>query len=198
MDKLPEKFRKHISHVDNQLDAEMHKENPSPLMAMSLVMAQDDLDLTKEHNVKGNFEDFEYDLKKKGIKLTGLFKDKVKVLEVGSGNAQFVDFAKGKGVDIIGVDANPRGPVDGVQINARIEQLPFADASFDVVYSRAVFDKTVYDQYPQFMVQEIFRILKPGGLYMGYEFNEFPAIKGFTRLSNSQTSHTSQILKKLE
>ncbi len=69
-----------------------------------------------------------------------------KVLEVGSGDAEFLDYIREKGVDVVGVDIYPRGSKKSPQVISRIEQLPFPDESFDVVLSSQVFDSRIYDQ----------------------------------------------------
>ncbi|MEK6848435.1 MAG: hypothetical protein AABX65_02280, partial [Nanoarchaeota archaeon] len=45
----------------------------------------------------------------------------LKVLEVGSGNAVFLDYLKEQGVDAVGVDVKPRGGHESPQVIARIE-----------------------------------------------------------------------------
>jgi ubiquinone/menaquinone biosynthesis C-methylase UbiE len=90
-----------------------------------------------------------------------------KLLEVGSGNGVFLKYLQKEGYDAIGVDARPRGSDKEKVIQARIEQLPFTDESFDVVLSNSVFDTSVYDQDQSLMTQELARVLKPGGIYVG-------------------------------
>ena len=45
-------------------------------------------------------------------------------------------------------------------------ELPFADASFDVVTMLAVLEHLAY---PEAIVAEVFRVLKPGGMFVGTE-----------------------------
>ena len=104
---------------------------------------------------------FEHRLGKLGIEI----KDS-KVLEIGSGNSVFLNHLRKKGVDVIGVDARPRGKTEGLPVvAARIEQLPFPDETFGVVLSNAVFDDSVYNQDYYLMMEEICRVLKHGGVY---------------------------------
>ena len=44
--------------------------------------------------------------------------------------------------------------------------MPFPDESFDVVFSSAVFDSSVYKQDQVLMLKEIKRVLKYGGIYV--------------------------------
>ncbi len=85
---------------------------------------------------------------------------------MGSGNSVFLDYLKKEGVNAFGVDARPRGNKESPQVLARIEQLPFPNESFDVIFSSAVFDSTVYTQDQQLMLEEIKRVLKHGGIYV--------------------------------
>ncbi len=43
-------------------------------------------------------------------------------------------------------------------------ELPYRDASFDVVYSRQVFEHV---RYPDTLIRDVVRVLKPGGLFAG-------------------------------
>ena len=110
-----------------------------------------------------NYSTFKTILKEQGIDLS---KDK-RVLEIGSGNAMLLDVLKAEGINTVGVDVNPRGNKESPQAIARIEQLPFANETFDVILSVAVFDDRYYDQEHNLMIQEIARVLKHGGIYMG-------------------------------
>ncbi|OGI60564.1 hypothetical protein A2641_03460 [Candidatus Nomurabacteria bacterium RIFCSPHIGHO2_01_FULL_37_25] len=135
----------------------------------------------KDDNLKSDFEHLEeMMLKDRGVDLK-----KAKVLELGSGNGFFLDYMISQGVDAVGLDIRPRSEGSkSSQVIARIEQLPFADESFDVVYSQQIFDSKVYDQNQTMMFREIFRVLKHGGIYFGaLEFLSFQ-IDGFIRDSN--------------
>ena len=152
-------------------------------MALAIACAQ----LKEGHPAlaEGSLASLESYLKKNGITPKTLFRGKVKVLEVGSGNSAFLNLAKQKGVNIFGVDVDFNYAHNVPQVIARIEQLPYADNSFDVVFSRAVFDQGVYDQNPVLMVSEIKRILKPGGIYVGEEFENLPNIDGLVSIENN-------------
>ena len=95
--------------------------------------------------------------------------EQTKILDVGSGNAQFLKELEERGLRPVGIDALPRGRGEGLQIRGRIEQLPFADESFDVVMSALVFDASIYYQNQTEMFEEIVRVLKTGGLYIAME-----------------------------
>jgi ubiquinone/menaquinone biosynthesis C-methylase UbiE len=126
------------------------------------------------------FEEFQKVLREEGMDLT----KNVKVLEVGSGNAAFLDFLRKKGVNVVGIDAEPRGTKDSPQIIGRIEQLPFREESFDVVLSTLVFDSGIYHQDQDFMIREIARVLKHGGVYLGQETSNIHAsLEGFNKIS---------------
>ncbi len=129
---------------------------------------------------------FQEVLKEQGLDLT----KNLKVLEAGSGNAIFLDFLRQKGVNAVGVDAELRGSKESPQVIARIEKLPFAKESFDVVLSsHLVFDAKVYDQDQDLMMKEIYRVLKPGGIFLANgetRIRTLP-IKGFDQIYKKDT-----------
>jgi SAM-dependent methyltransferase len=93
--------------------------------------------------------------------------DEARVLEVGSG-AHGLIFGFGSrygfGIDPLAVDYKRLFPV--WQQNAKTasaigEELPFADGAFDVVLSDNVID---HAEKPEKIVEELARVLKPGGL----------------------------------
>ena len=102
-------------------------------------------------------------LEKLGIPLNA----DTKILEIGSGSNVLLKFFQGKGHNIVGVDARPRGGKEGKIVAGRIEQLPFQDETFDLIISNSVFDDIVYNQDQLSMVKEMARVLKKGGVYFG-------------------------------
>lgn len=95
-----------------------------------------------------------------------------KLLEVGCGmGTDLLQFARG-GAQVTGIDLTPRSleisrrhlllyGASGDFANADCERLPFADESFDVVYSNGVLHHTPDTAGA---VREIHRVLRPGGL----------------------------------
>lgn len=119
--------------------------------------------ITSNEDAATAYEYFQEILKKNGIDLN---KD-TKVLEIGSGNGVFLNYLKQQGVNAVGVDVRPEREGGVPQAIARIEELPFADDSFDVVFSISVFDSGIYNQDQKLMLKEISRVLKQGGVYVG-------------------------------
>ena len=94
------------------------------------------------------------------------------VLDVAAGNGNFALAAARRGAIVTASDLTPRmvelgrarSAAAGVQIEwveADAEQLPFADAAFDVVAS--VFG-AMFAPRPELVASELFRVVKPGGL----------------------------------
>jgi len=98
-----------------------------------------------------------------------------KMLEVGVGaGTDHLQWARA-GCECYGVDltdaaietTRERLALHGLASNLRrtdAESLPFADASFDLVYSWGVIH---HSERPQKIVGEIHRVLKPGGMFVG-------------------------------
>lgn len=98
------------------------------------------------------------------------FRDK-RLLEIGCGlGTDLLQFARG-GAIATGVDLTPasielvkkRFALEGIPVDAQVadaENLPFPDASFDVVYSFGVLHHT---PNTQISIDEVYRVLKPGG-----------------------------------
>ena len=84
------------------------------------------------------------------------------ILEIGCGNRQCESWFTKRGFKYVGSDIDHRG--QGPHILADAHNLPFMDGSFDLVTSMAVTEHLVS---PITAVQEIFRVLKPGGTYFG-------------------------------
>jgi SAM-dependent methyltransferase len=90
-----------------------------------------------------------------------------RVLDVGCGAGLFLSLARGGGATVSGLDAAQglvavaRRRLPGAQIErGDIEELPFADASFDVVSG---FNSFQYAASPESALAEARRVLRPGG-----------------------------------
>ena len=86
-----------------------------------------------------------------------------RVLEVGCGQGHLTKRLAGRGVDIIGIDANPHAPdVAGSDrvMHMLSEALEFEDETFDVIVS-----VHTIEHIPQLekAIAEMARVLKPGG-----------------------------------
>jgi SAM-dependent methyltransferase len=100
-----------------------------------------------------------------------------KLLDVGCGRGEFLKGFISCGVKGYGVDrsyaAEKYCPDADLRIaNLEAEALPYPDNYFDVVYSKSVIE---HFYYPEKLLQEIYRVLKPGGLVItlcpDWEFN---------------------------
>ncbi|AFQ48278.1 class I SAM-dependent methyltransferase [Burkholderia cepacia] len=97
---------------------------------------------------------------------------KIKVLDFGCGDGKSIDWFAGSGIaaEWKGLDIE-----DSPEVRTRIRtdgefhsydgvHIPFPDESFDVVFSHQVFEHV---RYPERVLREIVRSLKPGGLFIG-------------------------------
>lgn len=93
-----------------------------------------------------------------------------RVLEIGCGGGQSRPWFQNKGMKYIGTDVSKTRVWEelrlfgGPDLLCDAHFLPFEDESFDVVYSAAVFEHLAC---PVRAVQEVRRVLKPGGLMLG-------------------------------
>ena len=96
------------------------------------------------------------------------FKEGMRMLEPGCGRGEFLKNFKDLGLDVVGVDASPEANafVDGLDIklcDIENEKFPFADNTFDVIYSKS-FIEHLY--YPEKYLEEAYRVLKPNGMLL--------------------------------
>jgi len=95
-------------------------------------------------------------------------RDTAKMLDIGCGSGAMM-LAAGKMASIAGLEVSPtalknlRGDVRGKTIAASVLNAPYPDESFDVITCLDVIEHIENDGYA---LNEIFRILKPGGLVL--------------------------------
>lgn len=102
-----------------------------------------------------------------------------RILDAGCGSGRNAHYLLREGFDVYGVDENPRAVAaftalaaelghplgDGHALQASLDRLPFADAFFDVVICSAVLHFARDDAHFEGMVGELFRVVRPGGLF---------------------------------
>ena len=89
-----------------------------------------------------------------------------KILDLGCGRGEYLKGFVRKGLDGYGVDQSAIGTgvcseAEIIQSDLENEPLPYEDDSFDVVFAKSVLE---HFYYPEKIVQEIHRVLNPGGL----------------------------------
>lgn len=132
------------------------------------------------------------------------FKDKL-ILEVGCGvGIDLARFAKG-GAKVTGIDLAEKSielakkNFSNQKLAAKLlrgngENLDFVENSFDCVYAHGVIQYTANDQD---MVNEIFRVLKPGGVAIMMVYNRLSWLNFLSKMFKVKMEHTdAPVLKK--
>lgn len=111
--------------------------------------------------------------------LKGRFTPRMRVLDAGCGGGRNLIYFLREGYDACGVDQSreavahvralastlaPHLPVDNFRTEP-VEKMTFANESFDVVISSAVLHFARDEEHWQHMVSEMWRVLKPGGIF---------------------------------
>jgi hypothetical protein len=145
-----------------------------------------------EKEVELLYNNFEKVLKDNGLE----FNENLKVVEIGSGNAKFLEYLRGRGVNAVGVDVNPRGEYKEDQVIALIDNLPFGDESIDVVLSNMVFSP-FYKQNQEKMIEDIARVLKTGGVFIAGQATPIEAKnRSLEKSSTKVNGFTYEVFKK--
>ena len=128
----------------------------------------DYLDVTYAENDKPR-TDFPFKLAKHIVNKFNL-KENNKILDVGCGRCEVLTAFGQLGLDISGVDASERiqnfapKEISKLEIlDFSKENFPFDDNEFDIIFTKSVIEH-IHD--PTHLMNEILRILKPGGLFI--------------------------------
>ena len=97
--------------------------------------------------------------------LRGRIRPGMRILDAGCGDGRNLVYLGKEGYDIWGVDAGPTLTGWNKFQQAQIENLPFPDADFDVVICSAVLHFARDTEHFDRMLQDMWRVLKPGGLF---------------------------------
>lgn len=111
--------------------------------------------------------------------LKGRLTSQMKVLDAGCGGGRNIVYLLRSGFDVFGVDQSPDSiaetrrlasalaphlPAANFQVEP-IEKMSFANANFHVVISSAVLHFARHEAHWQSMVDEMWRVLEPGGIF---------------------------------
>jgi SAM-dependent methyltransferase len=111
--------------------------------------------------------------------LKGNIAPRMRVLDAGCGGGRNLNYFLRSRYDVYGVDESswavlqaralaaslaPHLPAENFRVEC-VEKMSFADASFNVVISSAVLHFARNEEHWQSMVYEMWRVLKPGGIF---------------------------------
>jgi SAM-dependent methyltransferase len=92
------------------------------------------------------------------------FEEGQKLLDVGAGRGEFSRGFSEQGLQVVGVDQSAPAIKESAGLRFEVADLerplPFADSTFDVIFNKSVIE---HFYFPENLVHEMFRVLKPGG-----------------------------------
>ena len=111
--------------------------------------------------------------------LKGRYDNAKKVLDVGCGSGRNLIYFLRNGYDVFGIDPNPQAVEMVKELSAALapdnplenfvvgsaENLPYNDATFDLIICSAVLHFAKDGQHFNTMLRAMFRVLKPGGYF---------------------------------
>lgn len=122
------------------------------------------------------------------------------VLDLCCGSGQTTQFLVARSHYVTGLDASPRAihhaqqnVPDATFIEGWAEKMPFADAQFDLVHTSVALHEMRPPQLRQ-IVQEVYRVLKPGGTFALIDFHQptnplmMPGLRLFLWMFETETA----------
>ncbi len=98
-----------------------------------------------------------------------------RVLDLGGGASELSRYLNDQGVNCVSLDKKDWGTNAGSnQVRGDAYHMPFADASFDIIHGRGIFDDSIYKHNFEQLLPEMARVLKPGGILSVYDFSPPP------------------------
>lgn len=123
-----------------------------------------------------------------------------KILDLCCGSGQVTKFLVKLSQNVTGLDASPlslkrakNNVPNATYVEAFAENMPFADNCFDVVHTSAALHEMEPQQLRK-IIQEVYRVLKPGGLFTLVDFHTptnplfWPGLSVFFWLFETQTA----------
>ncbi|WP_066378854.1 MULTISPECIES: class I SAM-dependent methyltransferase [unclassified Anabaena] len=127
------------------------------------------------------------------------------ILDLCCGSGQTTQFLVKYSQNVTGLDASPlslqrarQNVPEAAYVEAFAEKMPFADNQFDVVHTSAALHEMESEQL-QAIIQEVYRVLKPGGVFTLVDFHApnnpifWPGLSIFFLLFETETAW--QLLK---
>ncbi|AFZ60045.1 class I SAM-dependent methyltransferase [Anabaena cylindrica FACHB-243] len=122
------------------------------------------------------------------------------VLDLCCGSGQTTEFLVKLSQNVTGLDASPlslqrarRNVPNATYIEAFAENMPFADHLFDVIHTSAALHEMQPEQLRK-IIQEVYRVLKPGGVFTLVDFHSptnpifWPGLSVFFWLFETETA----------
>ncbi|AFY48218.1 methylase involved in ubiquinone/menaquinone biosynthesis [Nostoc sp. PCC 7524] len=122
------------------------------------------------------------------------------ILDLCCGSGQATQFLVKYSQNVTGLDASPlslqrarQNVPEAVYVEAFAEKMPFADHQFDVVHTSAALHEMQPEQL-QAIIQEVYRVLKPGGVFTLVDFHAptnlifWPGLSIFLLLFETETA----------